>query len=216
MRTVRTAILFNRENLNLWLVTTAFIAIVLIFEFLVLRAVNRAINEAHDLPHGAWIANIVVETCLPAIALAFLAGEVPDAAYRPLANPVVLVYFIFISLSTLRLDPVICRISGAVAAVSYLLAAAYLGWRPMLGTTASVLSPDRAVVGFAITFVVGGFVAGAVAGEIRTQVEAALREAETKRQVERLRHDLEVARSIQQSLLPVSAPEIEGFEIAAW
>jgi serine phosphatase RsbU (regulator of sigma subunit) len=216
IRTARTAILFSHENLNLWVVTTAFIAIVLICEILVLRAVNRAISEGHDLPNAAWIANIVIETCLPALALAFLSSGVPDAAYRPLANPVVLVYFIFIILSTLRLDPVTCRISGAVAAVSYLLAAAYIGWRPMLGTTASVLSPDRAVVGFALTFVVGGFVAGAVAGEIRKQVEAALREAETKRQMERLRHDLEVARSIQQSLLPVGAPEIDGFEIAAW
>ena len=127
-----------------------------------------------------------------------------------------LVYFIFIILSTLRLDPATSRISGAVAAVSYLVAAAYLGWRPAMGGAASVLSPDRAVIGFALTFLVGGFVAGAVAGEIRKQVEAALREAETKRQVERLQHDLEVARSIQQSLLPVSAPNIEGFEIAAW
>lgn len=103
-----------------------------------------------------------------------------------------------------------------MAAASYLLAAAYLGWRPTFGGGASVLSPDRAVIGFAFAFVFGGFVAGAVAGEIRKQVEAALREAETKRQMERLTHDLEVARSIQQSLLPTSAPEIEGFEIAGW
>jgi serine phosphatase RsbU (regulator of sigma subunit) len=55
-----------------------------------------------------------------------------------------------------------------------------------------------------------------VAGEIRKQVEAALREAETRRQVDRLEHDLSVARSIQQSLLPSMTPEIEGFEIAGW
>ena len=216
VRTVRTAILFNHQNLNLWLVTTAFIAVFVICEVLILRAVDRALKDGHDLPAIVWIVNIVVETCIPALALAFLSDAVPDAAYRPLANPAVLIYFVFIILSTLRLDPVTCRISGAVAAVSYLLAATYLGWRPAFGITASVLSPDRAVVGFAFTFVVSGFVAGAVAGEIRKQVEAALREAETKRQVERLQHDLEVARSIQQSLLPVGAPEVEGFEIAAW
>ena len=216
VRTVRTAILFNRENLNLWVVTSAFIAVILICEVLVLRAVDRAIGQERDLPQAVWIANIVAETCLPSLGLAFLSGAVPDLAYKPLANPAVLIYFIFIILSTLRLDPATCRISGGVAAVTYLLAAAYLGWRPNFGSTASVLSPDRAVIGFAFTFVVGGYVAGAVAGEIRKQVEAALREAETKRQVERLRHDLDVARSIQQSLLPAGAPEIEGFEIAAW
>jgi serine phosphatase RsbU (regulator of sigma subunit) len=79
-----------------------------------------------------------------------------------------------------------------------------------------MLSPERAVIGYAITLLVCGFIAGAVAGEIRKQVDAALREAETKRQVEHLEHDLEVARSIQQSLLPTNTPQIEGFEIAGW
>jgi serine phosphatase RsbU (regulator of sigma subunit) len=79
-----------------------------------------------------------------------------------------------------------------------------------------MLSPERVVVSFALGFVVGGFVAGAVAGEIRKQAEAALSEAEMQRQVERLRHDLDVARSIQQSLLPTSEPQIEGFEVAGW
>jgi len=61
-----------------------------------------------------------------------------------------------------------------------------------------------------------GFVAGGIASEIRKQVDAALREAETRRQVDRLENDLEVARSIQQSLLPTSMPQIQGYDIAAW
>jgi serine phosphatase RsbU (regulator of sigma subunit) len=78
------------------------------------------------------------------------------------------------------------------------------------------MAPDKTVPVYAITLVVAGFVAGAVAREIRKQAEAALHEAETKSQMERLEHDLDVARSIQQSLLPTSMPVVEGFEIAAW
>jgi serine phosphatase RsbU (regulator of sigma subunit) len=52
-----------------------------------------------------------------------------------------------------------------------------------------------------------------VAGEIRRHLEAALREA---RQVERLRSDLEVARSIQQGLLPKEPPEVGNLDIAGW
>jgi serine phosphatase RsbU (regulator of sigma subunit) len=59
-------------------------------------------------------------------------------------------------------------------------------------------------------------VAGAVAREIRKHVQAALHEEETKRLLEVVQHDLQVARSIQQSLLPQEAPCIEGFEIAGW
>jgi serine phosphatase RsbU (regulator of sigma subunit) len=72
------------------------------------------------------------------------------------------------------------------------------------------------VFGYALVLIIAGFVAGAVASEVRKQVDAALREAEVRRQVESLEHDLEVARSIQQSLLPSGAPQIEGFEIAGW
>ena len=216
IRILRTALVFSHEGVRSLAVTSLFLAVFLIYELLMLRAVNRSIQGGGDLPRAAWTANIVVETCVPAVALVIFSGGTIEAAYRPLANPAVLFYFVFIILSTLRLDPNVSRLSGIVAAVSYLLAAAYLGWVPRLLGGTSLLTPERAVGGFAIAAVVAGFIAGAVAGEIRKQVEAALREAETKRQVERLHHDLEVARSIQQSLLPAGAPQIDGFEIAGW
>lgn len=83
----------------------------------------------------------------------------------------------------------------------------------MSGET-SLLSPEKAVFGYAIAFIIGGLVGAMIAGEIRKQVEAPLLEAETRRQVDRLEHDLSVARSIKQSLLPSVTPEIEDFEIA--
>jgi serine phosphatase RsbU (regulator of sigma subunit) len=168
------------------------------------------------LPTASWIASIVLETSLPALAIAFLPTEAIEPAYKPLANPAILVFFVFIILSTLHLNPAASHLSGIVAAASYLAAALYVGWRPSSPGLESVLAPDKTVPVYAITLVVAGFVAGAVAREIRKQVEAALHEAETKSQMERLEHDLDVARSIQQSLLPTSMPVVDGFEIAAW
>jgi serine phosphatase RsbU (regulator of sigma subunit) len=138
------------------------------------------------------------------------------ATDRPLVNPYVFGFFLFIILSTLRLNPWACRLCGFVASATYLLAAFHLEWRPVLSGETSLFSPQRAVVSYAIGFLIGGVVAGAVAREIRKHVNAALREAKVQRQLERLEHDMEVARSIQQSLLPSTAPQIEGFEIAGW
>jgi serine phosphatase RsbU (regulator of sigma subunit) len=216
VRTIRTIMLHSREDLRLWLLTFLLIALFVAYESLMLRSVNRALQTGRNLAKVVWISNIIVESGLPALAVAFLSSASIEPPYRPLANPAVLVFFLFIILSTLRLNPVACRISGLVAAVSYIAAAVYLGWKPVLGGDASRLSPQKTVISFAIMLVVAGFVAGAVASEIRKQVDAALREAEARRQVERLEHDLEVARSIQQSLLPTSMPQIEGFDIAAW
>jgi serine phosphatase RsbU (regulator of sigma subunit) len=216
IRTVRTAGNFTPENVKLWVLSTSLLATFVIYELLMLRAVNRAAKADRDLSRTAVIANIILETSLPAFALVLLTSPAIEDAYKPLANPSVLIFFAFIVLSTLRLDPALARFSGVVAAVSYLVAAMYLGWRPTFGGGESLLSPQKNVFSYAIVIFVVGIIAGAVTGEIRKHVNAALREAEMQREVDRLEHDLDVARAIQQSLLPNSMPEVEGFEISAW
>src|SRR6185369_16554810 len=62
----------------------------------------------------------------------------------------------------------------------------------------------------------GGIVAAVVSSRIRTHVAAALREAELKSKLEQVNHDLDVARSIQQDLLPSQSPRLENFDIAGW
>ena len=188
---------------------------VAIYEAGALQRVNRALKSGRTLHAGFWVFSTIVETSIPAFAIAFLASPQIETAYRPLASPAILIFFIFIILSTLRLHPWICVLSGAVASVTYLSAAWYLGWRlPVPGIPTSVTQNNVNLN--AIILFTGGIVAGAVAREIRKHVDAALREAETKRQLEAVEHDLQVARSIQRSLLPKGQPQIEGFEIAAW
>jgi serine phosphatase RsbU (regulator of sigma subunit) len=216
VRSLRTALYYNSENVHLWMIMAVCLAVVVLYEWLMLRTVDRALQAGRTLPRAVWIANTILETSLPAFFIAFFSRNEIEPAYKALANPAILVFFVFIILSTLHLNPAASRLSGFVAAASYLAAALYLGWRPSFSAAESVMAPDKIVTVYAITLLVAGFVAGAVAGEIKKQAEAALGEAETKHQVERLEHDLEVARSIQQSLLPTSMPVIEGFEIAAW
>jgi serine phosphatase RsbU (regulator of sigma subunit) len=216
VRSFRTALYHNSQNIHLWMITSACLATVVLYEWLMLHTVDRAFQAGRTLPRAVWIANTILETSLPAFFIALFSGNEIEPAYKALANPATLVFFVFIILSTLHLNPAASRLSGFVAAASYLVAALYVGWKPSLSAAESVMAPGKIVTVYAITLLVAGFVAGAVAGEIKKQAEAALDEAETKRQVERLEHDLEVARSIQQSLLPTSMPVIEGFEIAAW
>jgi serine phosphatase RsbU (regulator of sigma subunit) len=216
VRTLRTILYENSGNIQLWMIMTVCLALVATYEWLMLRAVDRAMRAGRALPTASWIASIVLETSLPALAIAFLSGNAIEPAYKPVANPAVLVFFIFIILSTLHLNAAASQLSGFVAAASYLAAALYVGWRPSFSRVESVMAPDKTVTVYAITLLVAAFVAGAVAREIRKQVEAALYEAETRSQMERLEHDLDVARSIQQSLLPTSMPVVDGFEIAAW
>jgi serine phosphatase RsbU (regulator of sigma subunit) len=187
----------------------------LVYELLVLRAVLRSSESVFRIPNWFWAVNIVVEMSMPALGVAFLASEHLSPDYRSLATPWVLLFFPFLVLSALRLSPLVSSVAGIAGGVGYLIAASAHGWHIKSDLLANPVT-HSAVPFFAVMICATGFVAAVVAREIRTHVYAALREAETERQRKQLEHDLSIARSIQQSLLPKTRPSVEGFEIAGW
>jgi len=216
LQAVRMLVLHAQED-RTHLGAQAILVLLLVFyELFALRSIKRALESRSAVSRFVWLSPIVLESAIPSLGIAMLTSSVIAAAYRPLANPVVLTFFFFIILSVLRLSPSASLLSGFMAAVSFLCASYYLGWRPQLHSHASIQSPERAVITYAFVLLLSGAIAGAVAREVQKYVAAALREAETKRRAERLQHDMNVARSIQQSLLPREVPTIKGFQVAGW
>ena len=178
-----------------------------------LAIVNRRVATKQDLPAWGWTASLFVEALFPTLALLFLTESPLLGPYRALVAPAVLTYFFFILLSTLRLNPSLSRWTGLLSGAGYLAVVAY--------TFVSYPSADRlfspAVYStYGLMIVLGGFVGGAVAGEIRKHVVASLQEAETHRQMERIQQDLDMARTIQQDLLPKQPLATPRFDIAGW
>jgi hypothetical protein len=202
------------EDNRLWC-SLSLVLIVVAFEYWMLRRVKLALDTGERVPTRFWVFTTVFETALPALGLAFLPNEQIEFAYRPLASPALLVFFILIIMSVLRLSPATSILAGCSACVSYLCAALFLGWTPpSIGEAASFT--QSAVTLNAITLLMGGVVGAAVSGQVRKHFHAALREAETKRKLDAVQYDLQIARSIQQSLLPQAPPRIPGFDIAGW
>ena len=190
-------------------------AVVIAFELGLYRLVDRSLQLGKDISDFPWYLSCVLECLFPAIGVAFLASTrlLPD--YRPLATPWVLAVFPFILLSVLRLNPKLCWVCGIVSALGYLTAAYLTGWN--LNSGPDGLSVTQTAVNyFAFVFLITGGLAAGVAAEIRAHVEAALREAETQHQLRQVEHELQIARSIQQSLLPKVRPQISGFQVAGW
>ena len=214
LRTVAAPTPDNLSTLYMFLVAAAVLGLL---ELSALAILRRELREKTTAPRAFWLVNILVEFSLPALFIATFDSSAVAAAYRPLVNPIFLFYFLLVTLTILRLNPPLSRVCGVFASCTYLAAAMYSGWRPPYTITdTSLYSPEKLVVTYAISLLIAGLVAAVVAREFRSQVEAALREAETRREFEHLRHDLDVARSIQQSLLPHSMPSVEGWDIAAW
>jgi serine phosphatase RsbU (regulator of sigma subunit) len=180
------------------------------------RFVRQAIETGQTISEKSWQAGVFVESLLPTVALILLIHTSSVGPQHALTSPVIMAYFIFIVLSTLHLDKRLSRLSGECSAAGYAGACIY----------AYLLFPETAFDGRLISYatslsyagflLLGGYAAGAVAHQIRLHVVAALREAESRAKIAQLEHELDMARSIQQGLLPKSAPQIDGFDIAGW
>jgi hypothetical protein len=157
-----------------------------------------------------------LEIAFQVVGIACFSSSLLAFEYRPLATPWVLALTPIIMLSVLRLNPQISRIAGIAATGGFLVSAYYLGWRPSLENLSQHSITQTTVLFYAAIILESGFIAGIISGEIRKHLEAALHEAEIQRQLKEVEHDMGIARSIQQSLLPTSSPEIDGMEISGW
>ncbi len=183
----------------------------MIYEAGVLLALRRAADRR--FPSWFWPLNVFIETLFPTLSLLVLTESSILGPYRALVAPAVLAYFFVITLSTLRLSPSLAALTGLFSALGYAALIAY--------TFARYPEPDLAVgtvslavfLTYAVFLLIGGAIAAGVAGQIRGHVGAALAEA---RESERMVRDLELARTIQQGLLPNEPPAVEGFDIAGW
>ena len=177
------------------------------------RAIKNALKGDGEVRSQKWVWNVFIESQIPTIALFVLIATRWFTPYQILVAPIVLVYFLLIILSTLRLNPTLTLLTGILSSLGYLFVVFYttLGAPPEPGAFHPVV-----YFVYAGTILAGGIVAALVAGEIRIHVSAALREAELQKRLEQVTHDLEVAKSIQQGLLPQDSPDLEEFEIAGW
>ena len=182
-----------------------------VYEAAMLSIVKRALKNEREVSVAIVILNVLIETQLPTIAILLLIKSGLVEPQIALVSPAVLLYFLFIILSTLRLSPGLCILTGLAAVGGY------------VAVTLSIGIQDNTSLGgvpiyllYAILIYGGSVVAAIVAGQIRNHVFAALNEAALKSELDRVNHDLDIARSIQQGLLPATAPSLEQFDLAGW
>jgi len=187
------------------------LALVIAHEFVMLRAVRAALGNEMEVATEQSVLNVLIESQIPTVALFLLMAAPWLTPEQVLVAPAVLLYFLMIMLSTLRLSPVITLLTGILSASGYLLVMLYTGIRSQPGQF-----PLTVYFIYAGAIFAAGVVAAFVASQIRVHVKAALREAKLQSELAQINHDLDIARSIQQGLLPAKSPELANFEIAGW
>ena len=154
-------------------IIAAFVA----FETLVLFRIKSDIRHGRDVPIVWRYVSVLVETSLPTLVLMMqIEGIGPDKA---LGFGAPLVYFIFIILSTLRLDFWLSSFTGFVAAAELLTVA--LVDRPSIDVSQNpeiYYHGERSFIIF-----LGGILAGAVGVQLRRQFAASIAAASARDRV---------------------------------
>ncbi len=191
------------------------IGVLLVLQLVTLAFIRRARRRERGLPGGFEVATLVIEMLVPTGMILAHVRSGALTADIALLTPPVLGYGLMISLSTLRLRPKLCLLSGVVCAGGYggmLLYTTRMSGDPL----AAGPMPPAAYGSNLALILISGIAAAWVARELRGHMEAALGEAETRRQVERMEQDLAIAQTIQRALLPRAAPDVPGYDIAGW
>jgi adenylate cyclase len=157
-----------RGQFQLWKFYVVAVPLV-IFELTVLWLLQRRIALNRDVPVLRRYISALIETSLPTIALAIQMNAMGPERALGFAAP--LAYFMFIILSTLRLDFWLPTFTGLVAAVE-LLAMAML-YHPAGFISEAAQEPGYNIVR-SILLVGGGVLAGAVGVQLRRQFEASI------------------------------------------
>ena len=204
------------ETLRMSITSMAWWSVLAIYEGILLAMTFHARWLQRPIRTWVWLVTALIESSLPTIAiLGLTANKEIMGPYRALVSSNVLVYALFIILSTLRLNPWLCLVSGTSAASGYLFVLLLTLQRAPHSEYRYVM-PDRTYVSMILLLFAAGIVAALVAYQVRHHVLAALAEAETKRKLDRIEYDLRMARSIQMGLLPKSPPVVAGYDIAGF
>src|SRR6202795_1302646 len=152
----------------------------ILFELWIHRNINRSLRLDRDVPVLRRYLGTLIETSMPTIVLALHIDSM--GRVEALGFVVPFIYFIFIILSTLRLDFWLSTFTGFVAA-------AQLFYMPMFYQTAGSTEPAPEIYYHSVRSVViliCGMLAGAVGVQLRRQFEASILAATARDRVTNL------------------------------
>ena len=151
-----------------------------LFELGARAGISRAIRQGRK--PSAWLRYLsaFTEVSLPTFAVWYLGSNIFHPA-EALLGPPVLLYFLFVTASVLRLEPAISLFTGAVATAQYIVLLAWAYSAPIPEHASDVVLSQAAHRGRAFFILTSGVVAALVAKRIRDHVLRNMLRAERER-----------------------------------
>jgi adenylate cyclase len=170
-----------RAPFSLWYLYAVFVPFI-VLECVALAVLSHEIKHRHDVPWLRRYFNALAETSLPTIGLAIQMTHMGDE--RALGFVIPMFYFLFIILSTLRLDFWLSTFTGFVASIELFAMAMFFP-----GYHAAAYDPWQEF-GFhivrSVVLLGGGVLAGAVGAQLRRQFISSIAAATARDRVTNL------------------------------
>ena len=169
----------GKSEIESLLLLLVFHCALLVFEILAWLRINYRIKkQQYSIQHFDRYLNSFIEICSPGVIIFILAKQY-DSPMMILHSPVVYLYFIFIVLSTLRLDFKLSLFIGCMAAVGFFVISMVLIRESRYENGNNTFS-DEYIAAFAKSTVLllCGVGAAFVAGQIRITIDRSLTAAE--------------------------------------
>lgn len=185
----------------------------LVFELLMFRVIGHNLRQETAInPALGWL-HALTECLYPIAVLFLLVIQHPNDRYTLLVSPGYPFLHILIAVSVLRVDWRATALTGLISIFGYAGLVGFVLSYDGLNTPGP--HPSGLYVVLTGMLAISTTASVFVAIEFRGYLVAAARELVTRRQRDRLQRDLEIARAIQQQLLPSLIPELTGYQIAA-
>ena len=186
----------------------------LVLEVRMFARVKHARSSGIDIGLFEHIAHGIVECLYPVIGMALLIGFAGVDPFILLLSPGYAFIILLLALSILRLDLREVLATGIVSTLGYGCLVAYVFLTRDVTVTGP--APPAMYVNQILLLLIATGAIAFITVQVRRYVLAAVREMETRRELDVMQRDLEVASEIQRGLLPATMPDLAGYELAAF
>jgi serine phosphatase RsbU (regulator of sigma subunit) len=185
----------------------------LLYELLMLSAVTRGMRDGQDLSTNRWRIHSIVECLYPIVAIIAIRFTSDRSPFTLLVSPAYPFIIILIAVAVLHLDRGLTILTGVTGTFAYLITVILV----LATQTESEINPHPLTMYFTLTIMlaIATVVSVFMTGRIRNYVSLAVSEMDMRRQRDQMERDLDLAREIQQNLLPSTIPNLDGYDIAA-
>lgn len=159
----------------------ATLALLLVYELAVRYAVGRRAAAGKSIPNALRFLNALFETSVPSLLIVFIAREANPAVV--LQGAAVLIYGVFIVLSTMRLDFRLSVFTGSVAAVEYVALCWYYAGTGGAAISDTALESPPFYLAKGAMLLLAGLAAGFVAHQLKRRVGNAFRAQEERERI---------------------------------